>query len=195
MYQMTVLIESKKMRVAKKKLLTYEDYVKLTPPDNGNYELHQGKIVFMASPLAPHQIVSMNLSIALGSFIVQNKLGRLLAAPMDVRFTPHDIVQPDLLFIHQERLSIIQKIVEGAPDLVIEIKSPSNTSTELQYKKYLYEMGGVQEYWLVNIETKTIRQYELIDEELLLQRVLKMTDTVHSFVLPNFELPMTQVFE
>jgi Uma2 family endonuclease len=192
---MTVLIEAKKARTTKKKLLTYEDYVKLTPPDNGNYELHQGKIVFMASPLAPHQVVSMNLSITLGSFILHNKLGRLLAAPMDVRFAPHDVVQPDLLFVSQERLSIIQKIVEGAPDLVIEIKSPSNTSTELQYKKYLYEMGGVQEYWLVNIETKTIRQYELIEEELLLQRVLKMDDTVKSLVLPNFELPMTQVFE
>jgi Uma2 family endonuclease len=192
---MAVLIENKKTRVAKKKLLTYEDYARLTPPDNGNYELHQGKIVFMASPLAPHQIVSMNLSINLGPLIVQNKLGRLLAAPMDVRFAPHDIVQPDLLFISQERLSIIQKIVEGAPDLVIEIKSPSNTLAELQYKKYLYEMGGVLEYWLVNIETKTIRQYELIEEELLLQRVLKITDTLKSAVLPNFEMPMTNVFE
>jgi Uma2 family endonuclease len=192
---MAVLLEDKKTRVPKKKLLTYEDFARLTPPDNGNYELHQGKIVFMASPLAPHQIVSMNLSINLGSHIVQKKLGRLLAAPMDVRFAPHDIVQPDLLFISQERLSIIQKIVEGAPDLVIEIKSPSNTSVELQYKKYLYEMGGVQEYWLVNLETKTIRQYELIEEELLLQRVLTITDTLKSSVLPNFEMPMINVFE
>jgi Uma2 family endonuclease len=192
---MAVLLEDKKTRVPKKKLLTYEDYARLTPPDNGNYELHQGKIVFMASPLAPHQIVSMNLSVNLGSHIVQKKLGRLLAAPMDVRFAPHDIVQPDLLFISQERLSIIQKIVEGAPDLVVEIKSPSNTSVELQYKKYLYEMGGVQEYWLVNLETKTIRQYELIEEELLLQRVLKITDTLKSSVLPNFEMPMANVFE
>jgi Uma2 family endonuclease len=192
---MAVLLEDKKTRVPKKKLLTYEDYARLTPPDNGNYELHQGKIVFMASPLAPHQIVSDNLHTYISYHVKQNKLGRLLAAPMDVRFAPHDIVQPDLLFISQERLSIIQKIVEGAPDLVIEIKSPSNTSVELQYKKYLYEMGGVREYWLVNLETKTIRQYELIEEELLLQRVLTITDTLKSSVLPNFEMSMVKVFE
>ena len=192
---MTLVIEGKKVRIPKTKLLTYEDYIRLTPPDNGNYELHQGKLVFMASLLAPHQIVSGNLHTYIDYFVKQNKLGRLLAAPMDVRFTPHDIVQPDLLFISQERLSIIQKIIEGAPDLVVEIKSSSNTLAELQFKKYLYEMGGVKEYWLVNIEVKTIRQYELIDEELQLQRVLKITDTLRSSVLPNFEIQMASVFE
>ena len=114
---------------------------------------------------------------------------------MDVRFTPHDIVQPDLLFVSQERLSIIQRIVEGAPDLVIEIKSPSNTATELQYKKYLYESGGVLEYWLVTLHNQTIRQYELVEEDLILKRTLTLQDTLRSIVLPNFEIPMRQVFE
>jgi Uma2 family endonuclease len=192
---MAAAIVEKKVRTSKTKLLTYEDYARLTPPDSGNYELHQGKIVFMASPLAPHQVVSMNLSIALGSFIVHNKLGRLLAAPMDVRFAPHDIVQPDLLFISQDRLSIIQKIVEGAPDLVIEIKSASNTASELQYKKYLYEMGGVQEYWLVTLPNQTIRQYELVEDDLILKRTLTIQDILRSIVLPHFEIPVKQVFE
>ncbi len=58
---MSVVIKGKKTQTLKKKLLTYEDYKRLTPPDNGNYELHQGKLVFMVSPLAPHQIVSDNL--------------------------------------------------------------------------------------------------------------------------------------
>ena len=188
-------MDGKKKLNALKKMLTYEDYVRLTPPDNGNYELHQGKLILIASPLAPHQIVSDNLHTYISYFVKQNKLGRLLAAPMDVRFTPNDIVQPDLLFISQERLSIIQKIVEGAPDLVVEIKSSSNTSAELKFKKYLYEMGGVREYWLVNIEAKSTRQYELIDEELQLQRVLKITDILRSSTLPNFEMQMASVFE
>ena len=192
---MAAIIEEKKVRTPKTKLLTYEDYARLTPPDSGNYELHQGKIVFMASPLAPHQIVSDNLHTYISYFVKQHKLGRVLAAPMDVRFTPHDIVQPDLLFVSQERLSIIQRIVEGAPDLVIEIKSPSNTATELQYKKYLYESGGVLEYWLVTLHNQTIRQYELVEEDLILKRTLTLQDTLRSIVLPNFEIPMRQVFE
>ena len=192
---MAAAIEEKKPRTSKTKLLTYEDYARLTPPDSGNYELHQGKIVFMPSPLAPHQIVSDNLHTYISYFVKQNKLGRMLAAPMDVRFTKHDTVQPDLLFISNDRLTIIEKIVEGAPDLVIEIKSPSNTASELQYKKYLYEMGGVREYWLVNLELKTIKQYELIDEELHLQRTLTVSDSLRSVVLPHFEIEVGRVFE
>jgi Uma2 family endonuclease len=192
---MTVVIEGKKIRIPKVKLLTYEDYARLTPPDNGNYELHQGQIIFMPSPLAPHQIVSDNLHTYISYFVKQNRFGRLLAAPMDVRFTIHDTVQPDLLFIQQDRLSIIQKIVEGAPDLIIEIKSKGNPLSELQYKKYLYEKSGVQEYWLVNIEEKTIKQYELIDGEYYLKPILEIMDTLRSSVLTNFEIPMTQVFE
>ena len=192
---MAAAIEEKKPRTSKTKLLTYEDYARLTPPDSGNYELHQGKIVFMPSPLAPHQIVSDNLHTYISYFVKQNKLGRMLAAPMDVRFTKHDTVQPDLLFISNDRLTIIEKIVEGAPDLVIEIKSPSNTASELQYKKYLYEMGGVREYWLVNLELKTIKQYELIDEELHLQRTLTVSDSLRSVVLPHFEMGVGRVFE
>ncbi|NJN35558.1 MAG: Uma2 family endonuclease [Saprospiraceae bacterium] len=153
-------------RLPQPKLLTHEDYVRLTPPDSGNYELHNGKIIFMASPLAPHQIASMNLSIHLGLFIKQKNLGRVLAAPMDVKLTPNDTVQPDLLVVTNERLGIIKTIVEGAPDLTVEIKSLSNSAKELAYKKYLYESHEVREYWLVNPDLKTVRQYVLEEGEL-----------------------------
>lgn len=192
---MTVLIGGKKVRMPKAKLLTYAEYEKLTPPESGNYELHQGKIIFMPSPLASHQMVSDNLHTYISYFVKQNKLGRVLAAPMDVRFSQHDVVQPDLMYISQDRLSIIQRIVDGAPDLVIEIKSDSNTAIELQYKKYLYEMGGVSEYWLVDFNNQTIRQYERFEEDLILQRTLTISDTLRSSVLTHFDMPMTRVFE
>ncbi len=66
---MTVIIEDKKVRIRNPKLLTYDDYAKLTPPDSGNYELHNGKIVFMPTPSAIPQAISMNLSIQIGQFI------------------------------------------------------------------------------------------------------------------------------
>jgi Uma2 family endonuclease len=182
-------------RLPQPKLLTYEDYARLTPTDSGNYELHNGKIIFMPSPLSPHQNISMNLSVEMGSFIRQNKLGKLLAAPMDVRFTPNDVVQPDLLFISNEKLDRIKRIVEGAPDLVVEIKSDGNTATDMSYKKYLYETSGVLEYWIIYPNKKTISFYTLVEDELRFQRTLTLADSLKSSVLVGFEMPVAAVFE
>jgi Uma2 family endonuclease len=196
---MSAIIAEPRSKVIKRlpqpKLLTYDDYARLTPPDSGNYELHNGKIIFMPSPLTPHQIISMNLSVEMGGFIRRHKLGKLLAAPMDVRFTANDVVQPDLLFVPNARLEIIQRIVEGAPDLVIEIKSDGNTATDMSYKKYLYETNGVQEYWIVYPNKKTISIYILIEDELRFQRTLTVADTLKSLVLTGFEMPVSAVFE
>ncbi len=182
-------------RFPQPKLLTYNDYATLTPPESGNYELHNGKIVTMPSPLAAHQMVSSNLHTEMGYFAKRNQLGRVIAAPMDVRFTPNDVVQPDLMFISTNRLDIIQRIIEGAPDLVIEIKSDGNTSNEMIYKKYLYEMGGVQEYWIVYPDLKRVRQYEWIDGELHHVRTLNMGETLRSVVLTGFEMAVATIFE
>jgi Uma2 family endonuclease len=182
-------------RLPQPKLLTYDDYARLTPTDSGNYELHNGKIIFMPSPLSPHQNISMNLSVEMGGFIRQNKLGKLLAAPMDVRFTPNDVVQPDLLFISNEKLDRIKRIVEGAPDLVVEIKSDGNTATDMSYKKYLYETSGVLEYWIIYPNKKTISVYTLMEDELRFQRTLTLADTLKSTVLTNFEMPVAAIFE
>ncbi len=182
-------------RLPQPKLLTYDDYARLTPSDSGNYELHNGKIIFMPSPLSPHQNVSMNLSVEMGGFIRQRKLGKLLAAPMDVRFTLNDVVQPDLLFVSTEKLDRIKRIVEGAPDLIVEIKSDGNTATDMSYKKYLYETNGVQEYWVVYPNKKTISIYLLVEDELRFQRTLTVADTLKSLVLSGFEMPVAAVFE
>ncbi|MEO0044287.1 MAG: hypothetical protein RL329_3735 [Bacteroidota bacterium] len=185
----------KNKRFPQPKLLTYNDYAALTPPDNGNYELHNGKIVTMPSPLAAHQLVSSNLHTEMGHCVRRNQLGRIIAAPMDVRFTPNDVVKPDLMFIPTHRLNIIQRIIEGAPDLIIEIKSDGNTQHEMIYKKYLYEIGGVQEYWIVYPESKKVRQYELIDHELHHVRTLNMGDTLRSITLTGFEMTVDAIFE
>jgi Uma2 family endonuclease len=182
-------------RLPQPKLLTYDDYARLTPTDSGNYELHNGKIIFMPSPLSPHQNISMNLSVEMGGFIRQNKLGKLLAAPMDVRFTPNDVVQPDLLFVSNEKLDRIKRIVEGAPDLVVEIKSDGNTATDMSYKKYLYETSGVLEYWIIYPSKKTISIYTLMEDELRFQRTLTLADSLKSSVLVGFEMPVAAVFE
>ena len=192
---MTALISEKQLVLRKPKLLTYDDYAKLTPPDSGNYELHNGKIVFMPTPNATHQAISMNLSAQIWQYIRPRKLGRILPAPMDTIFAPHDTLQPDLLFVSKEREHIIQKVVEGAPDLVVEIKSPSNSSTEMNYKKYVYESTGVQEYWYILPKKQTITQYKNIGGKLVKLKVLTINDVLKSFVIEGFELALKDIFE
>jgi Uma2 family endonuclease len=194
---MLIAVAPKKKRIKKfpqPKLLTYEDYARLTPPDSGNYELHNGNIVFMPSPSDKHQFVVTDLTTMLNSYVKTHKLGRVIVAPMDTQLSEVDILQPDILFVSNQRLGIIDKIVNGAPDLVVEILSPSNDTKEMSYKKYVYETAGVQEYWLVNLEKQTITQYELIENELRWQRTLTKADTLESVVLSGFLLALDTLF-
>ncbi len=77
-------------KIPQPKLLTYLDYVKLTPPDNGNFELLNGQIYFMASPKPSHQRISLRLSYFLAACVIPNNLGEIFTAPMDFVFTEHD---------------------------------------------------------------------------------------------------------
>ena len=192
---MTVLIGDKKVRIRNPKLLTYDDYAKLTPPDSGNYELHNGNIIYMPTPTGYHQTISMNLSASIWQHIRSRQLGRVLAAPMDTIFSPHDTLQPDLLFVSKEREHIIKKQVEGVPDLVVEIKSPSNSVTDMSYKKHVYESTGVKEYWLILPDKQTLIQYENIDNELVRLNVLTRENILKSFVIEGFEIPVKDIFE
>jgi Uma2 family endonuclease len=180
-------------RFPQPKLLTFKDYERLTPPDNGNYELHNGKIVFMASPLEQHQTVAFKLTLKIGNYIMAHKLGKLLFAPMDTILTPNDTVQPDLLFITNERLHIIDRQVKGAPDLIIEILSDSNSPKEMSYKKYIYETTGVREYWIVNIEKQLVTQYENIEEEFIIRKIARMNDSLTSFVIEGFQIDVNDI--
>ena len=183
----------KPLKFPQPKLLTFKDYERLTPPDNGNYELHNGKIIFMASPIEAHQTVAFKLTLQLGNHIVARKLGKLLFAPMDVIFNPNDTFQPDILFISNERVHIIDRQVKGAPDFIIEILSDTNTSKEMSYKKYVYESTGVKEYWVINIIKQTITQYENVEGEFLLRKVARLNESLTSFVIDKFELQVNDI--
>jgi Uma2 family endonuclease len=191
-----VALKQPKVRIPKPRLLGYEDYVRLTPPDSGNYELHNGLIIYRATPVPLHQIFLTNLLTEMTVYVKKHKLGRMLPAPMDTVFTPNDVLQPDLLYLSNERLHLVgAKKIEGAPDLVVEILSPSNHSKEMGYKKLIYELSGVREYWLVNLDKKTLTQYENVENEFYMRRVFQYADTLTSLILAGFETPMSELFE
>src|SRR3954454_21132687 len=120
-------------------VLTYEHYLEL-PNDGNRYEIINGELFVSPAPSTKHQLASINLSIVIGTHVKANALGMLLAAPCDLKLAFTAVVQPDLLYISKGRLGIVTDAnVQGPPDLVIEIISPSSTKTDQDTKRQLYE--------------------------------------------------------
>ena len=121
-----------------------ENQLYMTPPPN---EYHQGTLT--------------DLLLEIGNHVKQQQLGIVRVAPYGVYLNDSNVVEPDLLFIALENTRFIKKNgYHGAPDLIIEILSPSNEQHDTVKKKRLYEKTGVKEYWIVDPETKLATGYE-----------------------------------
>ena len=143
--------------IAKRKL-TYADYLN-TPDDDTYYELIDGELVMVPPPIVDHQGTSGELHIELGNLMRSTSLGRVFASPIGVYLSETEVVQPDLVFVSRERLHIIERaVIRGAPDLVVEILSPSTARRDRIVKREMYARHGVREYWLVDVSAKTITQ-------------------------------------
>jgi Uma2 family endonuclease len=188
----------KNIKFPKPKLLTYNDYARLTPPESGHYELLNGKIVEKISNTIQHQDVCGNIASEIKIFLKQNKIGKVYIAPLDVTFTENDTFQPDVLFVRQERIEALEateKRIVGAPDFVVEVKSKGNTPKEMSYKRFVYESETVLEYWFVNVDDETLTQYENIDNELRIKKIYSLNDTVESIVIKGFSISVSEMFE
>ena len=141
-------------------LVTYEDYASIR--DGRRYEVLDGELRMTPSPTTVHQAVSRNLQWVVENHVRANRLGNLFSAPLDVILARTTVVQPDLLFVRAGRESIITKrAIEGPPDLAVEIVSPSSTEVDEQVKKKLYARYGVEHYWIVDPDERTVEIYEL----------------------------------
>ncbi len=177
-------------------LLTYDDYAVLTPPDNGNYELHDGKIIFMPSPTPLHQDIATELTTRMRTHSKAHQLGKVYTAPLDTLFDDINTFQPDVLFIAKERAFIIgPKKIEGAPDFVVEIQSEGNTAKEMNYKKYIYATFMVREYWVINLKKETITQYINEEGEFRQAGIYSKEKQVESEVLSGFQVSLAELLE
>jgi Uma2 family endonuclease len=130
--------------------LTYDDYVNL-PDDGKRYEILDGELAVTASPLIRHQRLSANLFLALERHVRECEGGTLLYAPVDVILDRSTIAVPDLVFVSKSRGSIVtERAIEGPPDLIVEILSPSTSRRDRGIKMKLYHRFGVANYWLID---------------------------------------------
>ena len=172
---------------------TYEDY-KNTPEDE-RYELIDGELILAAAPKEAHQRTDMKLGWRFGSHVETNDLGAVYSAPFDVYLSETIVVQPDLLFISKDRLDIITEAnVQGAPDLVVEILSPSTASVDWNRKRELYAEYGVKEYWIVAPEVRLVWLLLPRDGALDVAGVYGGDQTVASTVLEGFSVNLNDIF-
>ncbi len=177
--------------------LTYEDYV-LIPEDGKRHEIIGGEHFVTAAPFVRHQDLVVRLTLHLGEFIRKHRLGRFLIAPTDVVLSPHDIFQPDLLFVSNERAPIItEKNIQGAPDLVIEILSKDSRRLDEVLKREAYERFGVREYWIFDRYRKAVKVWRWAAGER--RRDIPLSASVEDILttplLPGLEIPLVEIFQ
>lgn len=173
---------------------TYEDYLLL--PEDKRYELVDGDLCMVPAPRTYHQIVSGRIQNALYQFVTERNLGVVIDAPCDVYFSRYDVVQPDILFIASDRLGIIkERYIQGAPDLVVEILSPSDPGRDREVKRKLYALYGVREYWIVDPDAKSIEVLRRQEGALHTVQTFVAADSLRSPLLEGFHLSLPPVFK
>jgi Uma2 family endonuclease len=136
--------------------LTYDDYLGF-PEDGRRHELIDGEHFVAPAPLPLHQWLVARLTAALVDHFDRHPGGLVLPAPTDLVLSRHDVVQPDLLAMAAARAgTVVDRNVQGPPDLAIEVLSPSTRRLDRGRKRALYERAGVREYWLVDPAAETV---------------------------------------
>jgi Uma2 family endonuclease len=175
---------------------TYEDYARL-PDDGWRYEIIRGVLHVSPAPSYRHQSIVGNLLFLFRLFLRDHPVARVVPAPVDVVLPGiASPVQPDLVVVVVERLdSIVDERVEGAPDLLVEVLSPSNWLSDRREKYAAYAQAGVREYWIVEPREETVEVFVLSRGSYNLLGKYGPQDRVRSEVLAGFEPAVDDVFD
>lgn len=174
-------------------IFTYADYVQM--PEDVRCEIIDGELIMAAAPSMQHQRIARHLARIMDPFIAANRLGELFFAPTDVYLSETNIVQPDLLFVSSARSHILTDAnVRGAPDLIIEIGSPSTARRDRTIKADLYARFGVTEYWICNPTSETVDTLRLERGRLAPAGHYTITDPLSTPLLPGLQIDLRDVF-
>ena len=184
-------------RVSSDKPLLTVAYLETLPDDNNRYELIAGELFVSCAPGLPHQLALQRLQVAIVKYLETNPIG-IVAPGAGAVFSDYDAVIPDLAFVLNERW---EKIVANdrfiaAPNLVIEVVSPGkeNRNRDFKAKRGLYAKYGVEEYWIVDRDNRSVTIFRLQDESLEETGTLHDGDQLTSTLLPGFSLNVGSLF-
>ena len=175
-------------------LFTVTDY-RAMPEGPPYYQLVQGKLIMAPSPNSFHQDVAFNVAFMLRQHVMKHRLGKVCIAPLDVYLSDIDVFQPDVFFLSNQNLHLQKEDgVHGAPDLVVEIVSPSNGPLEKKRKRPLYARHGVKEEWLIDPVLEQIHRYDFTMDTAKPVRIVDSEETFETPLLPGLVISATEVF-
>lgn len=186
---MTALLEKK---------MTFKEFRNMEIPDGdkSSYELLNGNIMRRGAPSVRHQDALAELFAKMRTFATEKKLGKVLAAPIDVLFDDGNCPQPDIIFVSMERSFLIDSsdYVNGAPDLIVEIICPGTGKNDKGFKKDLYERYAVKEYWIVDPANQTVEVFGMRENAYHLFEIQEVEGLINSEILPGFEIDIKTLF-
>jgi Uma2 family endonuclease len=169
------------------------DELALFPEDDLRREIIDGDLVVTPAPGTRHQRAVLRIGATFLAYADQHG-GEAFVAPTDVFFTDDNVVEPDVLFIRPDHVGRIEpKYVRGAPDVVVEVSSPSTHRIELVRKLELYQRFGVPEYWYVDLQADRVEIHRLEQGRYAVPALLRRGDVLTSEQVPGFELPVDDV--
>jgi len=186
------------------KLYTYADY--LTWNDDKRYEIFNGKVFeFLPSPTSKHQSVSGNLYGSYWNFLKDKNPCKVLYAPIDVRLPKkpeeindtqiYTVVQPDIIIVCDPK-KIDEKGCLGAPDLVVEVLSPSTAKNDIKDKYLLYQQACVREYWIVHPIEELLTVFKLNKVgKLAVEKIYTYDEKVKVGIFEDLVIDLKNIFE
>lgn len=174
--------------------LSFEDWLQF-PNDGRFYEIIKGELFVSPPPSIRHQRIARNFLVHLDRFLREKKRGEVLPAPIGVRLTDEVIPEPDLVVVlepHRERLRA--QVVEGPPDLVVEILSPGTAPRDLGVKREQYEIAGIPEYWIVDPESECVEVLILEKGSYSVFGRYGLKDVLKSRILEALQIPLKDIF-
>jgi len=165
-------------------------------PEGGpRYELIEGELLMAPAPNRFHQDISLNLEMILWSYVKKHQIGKIYHAPFDVYLDEINVVQPDIVFVSNKKADVLTDAgAEGAPDLVIEILSPSTMRRDRDTKRKVYARTGVEELWLIDPEKRRIEIFELQANARAPRRIIGEQEIFTVPRFPELEISAAEIF-
>lgn len=166
-----------------------------TPEDGNRYEVIDGALYMTPPPGWKHQFASGKLQVMVGRHVYDHGLGVLVSAPVGVVLDDENGLQPDLIYVSREHLHIItERGVGGAPDLVVELLSPSTRNRDRGVKLRRYAAAGVPHYWIVDPRSRALEAYRLTDEGYELTGTYGPGTIFQPELFPDLEIPVDELW-
>ncbi len=172
------------------------DYIWQAPDDGNRYEVIDGELYVNPPPSWEHQNTASELLMRVRHHVRARQLGHVVTAPVGVVLDAGAGVQPDLVYVSNEHADIItERGVEGTPDLVVEILSPSTRRNDLGVKMERYAGAGVPHYWIADPRTHTLEARELAGGAYEVTGIYGPGDIFRPSLFPGLEIPIDELWE